>query len=74
MKPPRETINALAEAQLGRVVSNAWRPEVGGFIFADLTECGHTICCDSSPNQHASKHHVTPMTMKLSPVLSQESG
>jgi hypothetical protein len=22
------------------------------------TECGHIGCCDSSPNQHASKHHV----------------
>ena len=21
-------------------------------------ECGKTLCCDSSPNQHASKHHA----------------
>src|SRR6184192_1611465 len=23
-------------------------------------ECGRTLCCDSSPNQHASKHNVRP--------------
>ena len=32
----------------------------GGWWFhlRRCAECGHIGCCDSSPNQHASKHHA----------------
>jgi Zn-finger in ubiquitin-hydrolases and other protein len=38
-------------------VLSAWRPAVGGFIFADAPN-GHIGCCDNSPSQHASKHNA----------------
>ena len=28
------------------------------FHLRRCAECGHIGCCDSSPNQHASKHHA----------------
>jgi Zn-finger in ubiquitin-hydrolases and other protein len=33
---------------------------LGGWWFhlRRCAECGHIGCCDSSPNQHASKHHA----------------
>src|SRR6476659_5000077 len=44
-------------SQAEQVASNAWLWADGGCIFADA-ECGHIGCCDSSPNQHASKHNA----------------
>jgi hypothetical protein len=55
MKAQREGINALAKPSV-RAVLNAWRPALGGSIFADAPNAVISAACDSSPNQHASKH------------------
>jgi hypothetical protein len=34
------------------LATNAW-----WFHLRRCAECGHIGCCDSSPNQHATKHH-----------------
>ena len=58
MKVPREGINALAKPSgtgcVECLASGSW-----WFHLRRCTECGHIGCCDSSPNQHASKHHAT---------------
>src|SRR5271169_6007156 len=41
-----------------QVVSNAWLWADGGSISADAPNAGISGCCDSSPNQHASKHYA----------------
>jgi hypothetical protein len=40
-----------------QAASNAWLGADGGCIFADAPNC-HIGCCDTSPNQHASKHYA----------------
>ena len=58
MAAPTEGINALAKPSgMGCVECLA----IGSWWFhlRRCAECGHIGCCDSSPNQHASKHHTT---------------
>ena len=58
MKAQREGINALAEPEwdgLRRMLGD--RKLV--VPSSQMRQCGHIGCCDSSPNQHASKHHAT---------------
>ena len=57
MKSLRDGINPLAlPSGTGCVECLA----AGGWWFhlRRCAECGHIGCCDSSPNQHASKHHA----------------
>ena len=57
MKAQREGISALAvPSGTGCVECLA----TGGWWFhlRRCAQCGHIGCCDSSPNQHASKHHA----------------
>lgn len=57
MKSQRDGINPLAEPSgTGCVECLA----IGSWWFhlRRCGECGHIGCCDSSPNQHASKHHA----------------
>jgi uncharacterized UBP type Zn finger protein len=57
MKSERDGINPAAEPSgTGCVECLA----LGGWWFhlRRCAECGHIGCCDSSPNQHASKHYV----------------
>src|SRR3954449_9420111 len=43
----------------GCVECLAAAPSQWWFHLRRCTECGHIGCCDSSPNQHASKHYAT---------------
>ena len=57
MKSERDGINPAAEPSgTGCVECLA----LGGWWFhlRRCAQCGHIGCCDSSPNQHASKHHA----------------
>jgi hypothetical protein len=57
MKSERDGINPAAEPSgTGCVECLA----LGGWWFhlRRCAECGHIGCCDSSPNQHASKHYA----------------
>ena len=57
MKSERDGINPAAKPSgTGCVECSA----LGGWWFhlRRCAECGHIGCCDSSPNQHASKHHA----------------
>ena len=57
MKPEKEGINPLAEPSgigcLECLAEGGW-----WFHLRRCAECGHIGCCDSSPNQHASKHNA----------------
>jgi hypothetical protein len=57
MKSERDGINLLAEPSGAGCVECL---ATGGWWFhlRRCTECGHIGCCDSSPSQHASKHHA----------------
>ena len=49
-------INPAIQNRAGRrVLECLASSKVGGFTSV-VVECGHIGCCDSSPNQHASKH------------------
>ena len=57
MKFERDGINPSAEPSGTGCVEclatgNWW------FHLRRCAECGHVGCCDSSPNQHSSKHHA----------------
>jgi hypothetical protein len=56
MKSQRDGINPLAEPSgtgcMECLAKGSW-----WFHLRRCTECGHIGCCDSSPNQHATKHH-----------------
>jgi hypothetical protein len=59
MKPERDGINPEAPPSgtgcLECLAAGSW-----WFHLRRCTECGHIGCCDSSPNQHATKHrHAT---------------
>jgi Zn-finger in ubiquitin-hydrolases and other protein. len=61
MKSERDGINPAAEPSgTGCVECLA----LGGWWFhlRRCAECGHIGCCDSSPNQHASKHYALRVT------------
>ena len=57
MKHEKEGINPLAEPSgtgcLECLAEGGW-----WFHLRRCAECGHIGCCDSSPNQHASKHNA----------------
>ena len=57
MKAQREGINALAVPSgtgcVECLATGSW-----WFHLRRCAHCGHIGCCDSSPNQHASKHHA----------------
>ena len=57
MKREKEGINPLAEPSgtgcLECLAEGGW-----WFHLRRCAECGHIGCCDSSPNQHASKHNA----------------
>ena len=57
MKSERDGINPLAEPSgtgcVECLATGSW-----WFHLRRCAECGHIGCCDSSPNQHASKHHA----------------
>ena len=72
MKAQREGINALAKPS-GTGCVECLATGTWWFHLRRCTQCGHIGCCDSSPNQHASKHMRLQVT-QLSPVSSQESG
>ena len=50
-------VSTQQSSRAEQVASNAWPWADGGSIFADAPNA-HIGCCDSSPNQHASKHHA----------------
>jgi hypothetical protein len=57
VKSKRDGINLAAKPSgtgcAECVAQGAW-----WFHLRRCAECGHIGCCDSSPNQHASKHHA----------------
>ena len=57
MKAQREGISALAVPSgtgcVECLATGSW-----WFHLRRCAQCGHIGCCDSSPNQHASKHHA----------------
>jgi hypothetical protein len=55
MKAQREGINALAKPS-GTGCVECLAAGTWWFHLRRCTQCGHIGCCDSSPNQHASKH------------------
>jgi len=72
MKAQREGINALAKPSV-RAVLNAWRPALGGSIFADAPNAvisAAVIVLQISMRRNI----VRPQLTQLSPVSSQESG
>jgi hypothetical protein len=56
MKSERDGIDPEAPPSgtgcVGCLAAGSW-----WFHLRRCTECGHIGCCDSSPNQHATKHH-----------------
>src|SRR5262245_18197618 len=56
MKSQRDGINPLTEPS-GTGCVECLAPGSWWFHLRRCTECGHIGCCDSSPNQHASRHH-----------------
>jgi Zn-finger in ubiquitin-hydrolases and other protein len=57
MKAQRDGINPLAEPS-GTGCAECLAACSWWFHLRRCAECGHIGCCDSSPNQHASKHHA----------------
>ena len=57
MTAPTEGINALAKPS-GMGCEECLATGSWWFHLRRCAECGHIGCCDSSPNQHASKHHT----------------
>ena len=57
MKSERDGINPVAKPSgtgcVECLASGRW-----WFHLRRCAQCGHVGCCDSSPNQHASKHHA----------------
>jgi hypothetical protein len=56
MKPGRDGINPEAPPS-GTGCKECLAGGSWWFHLRRCTECGHIGCCDSSPNQHATKHH-----------------
>jgi len=55
-------IDAISEVKLSEVLECAECIKIGAswVHLRTCQTCGATLCCDSSPNQHASKHaHAT---------------
>jgi hypothetical protein len=56
MKKDRPGINPASKPSGTGCVECLASPESWWFHLRRCAECGHIGCCDSSPNQHASKH------------------
>jgi hypothetical protein len=56
MKKDRPGINSAAKPSGDGCVECLASPKSWWFHLRRCAECGHIGCCDSSPNQHASKH------------------
>jgi len=56
MRSQRDGINPSAEPS-GTGCAECLAAGLWWFHLRRCAECGHIGCCDSSPNQHASKHH-----------------
>jgi hypothetical protein len=57
MKSEREGINALAKPS-GTGCAECLATGEWWLHLRRCAECGHIGCCDTSPNQHASKHNL----------------
>src|ERR1700687_2895506 len=58
MNAQREGINALAEPS-GTGCVECLATDSWWLHLRRCVQCGHIGCCDSSPNQHATKHHAS---------------
>ena len=56
MKPQRDGIDPAA-APSGTGCEECLATGAWWFHLRRCAQCGHIGCCDSSPNQHATKHH-----------------
>ena len=56
MKKDRHRINPASKPSGDGCVECLESPKSWWFHLRRCAECGHIGCCDSSPNQHASKH------------------
>jgi len=56
MRAQRDGINPSAEPS-GTGCAECLAAGSWWFHLRRCAQCGHIGCCDSSPNQHASKHH-----------------
>ncbi len=57
MRRKRDGIDPTAEPS-GAGCAECLAAGTWWFHLRRCAECGHIGCCDSSPNQHASKHHA----------------
>ena len=69
MKTERDGVDPLAKPSgtgcVECLATNGW-----WFHLRRCAQCGHIGCCDSSPSQHASKHHAAtghPITTSFEP-------
>ncbi len=70
MKKDRRGINTASKPSGTGCVECLASPRGWWFHLRRCAECGHIGCCDSSPNQHASKHAAAtghPIIMSFEP-------